>query len=451
MVQRFGWVAPAILVLLTFAKPSAGWDSEDLEVFDVVEEVGQNFYELLGVPPNADSKAIKKAFRALSLTLHPDKNAAADAEIKFRQLVSVHDILRDANKRAKYDDVLINGLPDWKQAIYYYRRVRKMGLMEMSIILFIIVTIGQYCVAWAAYFEKKYAIEEFVRFKSKKIQKKQKKGKPVDETEARMIPDLMNSLPKPSVTCTLPVQIFRLSWFLIVDAPPLTYHWVRTYFEERAQAATEQAEESSEEEEVYVPRERGPRRRKGFQVPEVTESSENHKDNTKGKERQPPKKSPPPTAYASGPWTDDDFLDLIRLMKKFPPGTNERWEKIGVAMKRAPHEVAHFAHKMKDEGFKPVVVKEEEPEVVPEVPKKVKTRSTVEVEESPWSPSQQKALEAALAVNPKGSTGDRWARIAASVPGKSRDECIVRYKKIHEAVKKKKEEVNDCGPEEAAS
>lgn len=29
---------------------SSAWDSEDLEVFDVVEEVGENFYSLLGVP-----------------------------------------------------------------------------------------------------------------------------------------------------------------------------------------------------------------------------------------------------------------------------------------------------------------------------------------------------------------------------------------------------------------
>ena len=31
-----------------------------------------------------------------------------------------------------------------------------MGLLEMSIILFIVITIGQYLVAWAAYFEKRY-------------------------------------------------------------------------------------------------------------------------------------------------------------------------------------------------------------------------------------------------------------------------------------------------------
>lgn len=39
-----------ILLFLTFIWSAAAWDDDDLEVFDVVEEVNQNFYELMGVP-----------------------------------------------------------------------------------------------------------------------------------------------------------------------------------------------------------------------------------------------------------------------------------------------------------------------------------------------------------------------------------------------------------------
>ena len=45
----------SVVVLLSLLSVEAaggwdtGWDSEDLELFDVVEEVNQNFYELLGV------------------------------------------------------------------------------------------------------------------------------------------------------------------------------------------------------------------------------------------------------------------------------------------------------------------------------------------------------------------------------------------------------------------
>lgn len=426
-----------ILVFLIGSPTCYAWDSEDLEVFDVVEEVGQNFYELLEVPPDADARTIKRAFRNLSLQLHPDKNSAPDAEVKFRQLVAVHDILKDANKRSKYDDVLLNGLPDWKQAVYYFRRVRKMGLAEMAAILFIIVTIGQYCVAWAAYFEKKYAIEEFVRYKSKRIQKKMKKGKPVDEATASIMPELVNALPKPSVTCTLPVQIVRLAWFLVAVLPQLTYQRIQLYFQERAEAATKPQEEESEEE-VPVVRERGPRRRKGFNLPEVAENGPKQKNSSREEQRTHTKEPEPEPEYTGGLWTDDDLCDLIRFMKKYPPGTNERWKKVGQSMKRHPQEVAVMAAKMKDCNFKPVQ-KEEASEPIEEAPKKVKTRVKVEVEEGTWTSVQHKALEMALAAIPKGSSGDRWARIAAAVPDKTKEECIARFKKIHEAVKKKKE------------
>ena len=42
-----------------------------------------------------------------------------------------------------------------------------MGLLELSIILFIIITIGQYLVSWAAYFEKRYTYVSFVFLKFK--------------------------------------------------------------------------------------------------------------------------------------------------------------------------------------------------------------------------------------------------------------------------------------------
>ncbi len=158
------------------------WHADELEVFDAVEEIKQNFYVLLEVPQvirifnliicrhctsflsfyfyfqNADSATIKKSFRKLSLTLHPDHNPSPTADQEFRNLVLVYDILKNAEKRRYYDNILENGLPDWRQAVYYYRRVRKMGLQEMSLILAFIVSIGQYLFAWASYLEKKITL-----------------------------------------------------------------------------------------------------------------------------------------------------------------------------------------------------------------------------------------------------------------------------------------------------
>lgn len=427
-----------IIIVCVFFGIVSAWDSDDLEIFDLVEEVGQSFYELLEVPENADGSVIKKAFRKLSLALHPDKNPSPDANIKFRQLVAVYDVLRDGTKRAKYDDVLINGLPDWKEAVYYYRKVRKMGLIEMSVILFIIITVGQYLVAWAAYFEKKYAIEEFVNLKSKKLQKKQKKGKAVDMETVQILPELVGALPKPTMACTLPVQLFRLSWFLIIDGPPMTYHYFKRLISDMLRKREQVQEEESSEEEVIVPaRERGPRRRKGFQVPEVKESDRKPQDVNRN---HTPKAKEEPKIISGGFWTDDDLADLMRLMKKFPQGTQERWEKIGDAMRRPVNEVAHMAHKLKDEAFKPISKQDEEKKE--EEPKKVKTKGGKlgeDGDEGAWNQVQQKAFEMALAAYPKGTAGDRWEKISKLVPGKTKEECMLRYKSIVDLIKKKKE------------
>ena len=59
---------------------------------------------------------------------------------------------------SRYNDVLVNGLPDWRQPIYYYRRVRKMSVLELTILLLTIATIGQFLYGWAQYIEKQLVL-----------------------------------------------------------------------------------------------------------------------------------------------------------------------------------------------------------------------------------------------------------------------------------------------------
>ncbi|OXB60090.1 hypothetical protein ASZ78_004100 [Callipepla squamata] len=143
----------ALLLLLLLPRGRA-WDSGDLELFDLVEEVPRNFYDFLGVQQDASSADIRKAYRKLSLILHPDKNKDENAETQFRQLVAIYEILKDEERRKRYDDILINGLPDWRQPVFYYRRVRKMSNAELALLLFIILTVGHYAVVWSIYLEK---------------------------------------------------------------------------------------------------------------------------------------------------------------------------------------------------------------------------------------------------------------------------------------------------------
>lgn len=64
----------------------------------------RDYYEVLGVPRNADQAAIKKAYREKAVMYHPDKNPGDKAaEDKFKEAAEAYEILSDADKRARYD------------------------------------------------------------------------------------------------------------------------------------------------------------------------------------------------------------------------------------------------------------------------------------------------------------------------------------------------------------
>lgn len=63
-----------------------------------------DFYEVLGVPRDADEAALKKAYRRLAMEYHPDRNNGdRGAEAKFKELTEAYEVLRDPEKRAVYD------------------------------------------------------------------------------------------------------------------------------------------------------------------------------------------------------------------------------------------------------------------------------------------------------------------------------------------------------------
>lgn len=64
----------------------------------------RDYYEILSVERTASSEEIKKSYRRLAMQYHPDRNPGdAEAEARFKEAAEAYDVLRDPDKRARYD------------------------------------------------------------------------------------------------------------------------------------------------------------------------------------------------------------------------------------------------------------------------------------------------------------------------------------------------------------
>ncbi|NWI86368.1 DNJC1 protein, partial [Pitta sordida] len=483
---------------------------------------------------DASSADIRKAYRKLSLVLHPDKNRDENAETQFRQLVAIYEVLKDEERRQRYDDILINGLPDWRQPVFYYRRVRKMSNAELALLLFIILTVGHYAVVWSIYLEKQ--LDELL---SRKKREKKKKAGVRSADEAKLAAPDKNErvLDKPQWHDLLPCKLGI--WFcLTVKALPQLFQDARQLYVEYKETKMKAKEDALAKAELEtLQKEKKPKVKKPkleFPVYMALESSayipsydhgasieeieEQMDDWLGGRNRAQKKKAPE--------WTEEDLSQLTRSMVKFPGGTPGRWEKIAHELGRSVADVTMKAKQLKDSvTYTPGTIRlselktlaqnsrnakvnmnlpdhiitqrdreEEEEEnynhlqeqmgaqtdpketmanetryrkrkivkapemalLAPEEKGRGRRQkdfdNTEQEEESDdesrrrersrapeelWTQNQQKLLEMALQQNPKG-TADRWDKIAKCVPGKSKEECIARYKLLVELVQKKK-------------
>ncbi|KAK5604437.1 hypothetical protein CRENBAI_017211 [Crenichthys baileyi] len=498
----------SLTLALVFEVPSLwAWEA-DLELLDLVEEIPQTFYQFLNLEQDAAAAEIKKAYRRLSLSLHPDKNKDENAETQFRQLVAIYEVLKDEERRRRYDDILVNGLPDWRQPVFYYRRVRKMSNAELGFLLFLILTVGHYAVIWSIYLEKQ--LDELLSRK-KKDKKKKLSSRPTEELRCNGQDRTDRDLERPHWQDILPLKL-SIWLYLSVKNLPQTVQEVKQYYEDYQQMKQKQEAEAEQE---TAPREKRPKVKKPkvefpVYVPSENQSHQSYDQATSIEDIEDQMDDWLQDFKAAkkkvSEWTEDELSLLSRLMVKFPGGTPGRWEKIAQELGRSVSAVTAKVKQVKDNvnhtsglvklsdlkapplPARSVPVDDsvmtqrvggpseeeqqlEEEEAVPAVQRRNRKSSSADsgegkvrgrrqkdfdptavgeeeeaepqenkekVNPATWTQNQQKLLELALQQFPRGTT-ERWDRIAKVVPGKSKEDCMIRYKMLAELVKKRKQ------------
>uniref|UniRef100_A0A2I3GAD6 DnaJ homolog subfamily C member 2 n=1 Tax=Nomascus leucogenys TaxID=61853 RepID=A0A2I3GAD6_NOMLE len=198
--------------------------------------------------------------------------------------------------------------------------------------------------------------------------------------------------------------------------------------------------------------------RNSCKIEEINEQIRREKEEAEARMRQASKNTEKSTGgggNGSKNWSEDDLQLLIKAVNLFPAGTNSRWEVIANYMnihsssgvKRTAKDVIGKAkslqkldpHQKDDINKKAFDKFKKEHGVVPQADNATPSErfEGPYTDFTPWTTEEQKLLEQALKTYPV-NTPERWEKIAEAVPGRTKKDCMKRYKELVEMVKAKK-------------
>ncbi|XP_045869478.1 dnaJ homolog subfamily C member 1 isoform X2 [Meles meles] len=434
-----------LLLLLVAVGPAHGWESGDLELFDLVEEVQLNFYQFLGVQQDASSADIRKAYRKLSLTLHPDKNKDENAETQFRQLVAIYEVLKDDERRQR-----LLTKPQWHDLLPC-----KLGIW--------------FCLTLKALPHLIQDAREFyAKYKETRLKKKEDALTRAELETLQKQKKVKVKKPKPDFPVYTPLESAYIQSYDHGTSIEEIEEQMDDWLENRNKTQKKQAPEWTEEDlsqltrsMVKFPGGTPGRWEKiahelGRSVTDVTTKAKQLKESVTcspgmvrlSELRATAQNSRPTKATTALP---DDIItqreDLKQAGEEDEEDEQEDDDDEQEAVvpesrprRRRPARLPEAAAKVEpEEKFRgkrqrDFDISEQKESSDEESQKKDRTRAA----EEPWTQSQQKLLELALQQYPKGSS-DRWDKIAKCVPSKSKEDCIARYKLLVELVQKKKQ------------
>ena len=144
-------------------------------------------------------------------------------------------------------------------------------------------------------------------------------------------------------------------------------------------------------------------------------------------------------ASASKPWSKEELSALAKAVKKYPPGGANRWDSIALFINNLLKLADPRTKEECIEKYNAVASGAVQPSSTETVPQSTsETNSSKDTESIAWSEEQDKQLQEGLAKYPSSmDKNERWTAIAKCVSGKSKKECVQRFKAIREALKKK--------------